>query len=168
MEKITTTQIAKQLKTSNNVITNACKKCLPNKKITKGKATFFLEEEVAIIVDYLKKNSNRNDLTTYKTGLIGLKTTKDNQLKISKQYNSFKELSLEDKIKITLKQQADIINEMNNENIQLKQENKEIKQHNYKISTALQSFINLSNKEYEEKQDGRNEENKKIYWWNND
>ena len=69
-EKITTSDIAKQLNTSNNVILNAVKKCLPEKIIENGKKTYFNKEETATILNYLKKSSNRTDLTTYKTSLI--------------------------------------------------------------------------------------------------
>jgi len=64
---ISTTEFAKQLKTTNDVILSNAKKCLQNKKIENGKITFWNKEEVTIIIDYMQKNNNRTDLPTFDT-----------------------------------------------------------------------------------------------------
>jgi hypothetical protein len=68
--KLSTTQLAKMLKTSNKVITENTKKCLPNKIIENGKLTFYNEAEVTVLIDYMKKNNNRVDTPTFTTSSI--------------------------------------------------------------------------------------------------
>ena len=55
-ELITTKQLAEQLGTRPNVITENAKKCLPNKKIENGKATYWTQAEVTVLIEQLKCN----------------------------------------------------------------------------------------------------------------
>ena len=60
--KITTRQLAEQLGTRPNVITENAKKCLPNKKIENGKPTYWSKAEVTVLLEFMKSNNNRTDL----------------------------------------------------------------------------------------------------------
>jgi prophage antirepressor-like protein/phage antirepressor YoqD-like protein len=66
-EVISTTEFAKQLKTTNDVILSNARKCLPDKTIENGKTTYWDKKEVTLIIDYMQKNNNRTDLTTFDT-----------------------------------------------------------------------------------------------------
>lgn len=64
---ISTKQLAEQLKISPKAVRENAKKCLPNKTIVNGKPTYWNEEEVTVLLDYLKGNTRgqgaRKDLT---------------------------------------------------------------------------------------------------------
>lgn len=80
---VTTKELADQLGTKSNVITENAKKCLPNKKIENGKVTHWTEAEVTILLDFMKANNNRKDLDL-SDRLIGASTTLTPALKIKK------------------------------------------------------------------------------------
>ena len=80
---VSTKELAARLGTRPNVITENAKKCLPNKKIENGKATFWNEEEVTILLDFMKSNNNRTDLDL-SNRLIGTSTDLTPALKIKK------------------------------------------------------------------------------------
>ena len=114
---VSTTEIANMLNTSNKVILENAKKLFPNKQFENGKTTFFNEKEITILLDKLQNNnSNQYDLNRSSKGI---NTTSTNDLIITKQYNNFNQLSIQDKIKFSFQCQADIIKELN--------ENKELK-----------------------------------------
>lgn len=166
-EKITTKQIAEQLRTTKNVILAIAKKCLPNKKIEKYKTTYFDEKEVSIIINHMKKVENSSQNRSVKL-TEHLKTVKTNMIikqEAQESLNNLKQLPIKDKIQASLLLQQDIIKELNNQNIQLQQENKQLKDKNKIYINGLKSFINLADKEYEEENDKRTEKNKKLYWW---
>ena len=54
--KITTRELAEQLKTSPKVILENAKKCLSNKRIANGKPTYWSKEEVTVLVEFFKGN----------------------------------------------------------------------------------------------------------------
>lgn len=60
---ITTRELAEQLGTSAKVILENAKKCLPNKIIENGKPTFWDKAEVTVLLEFMKINNNRTDLT---------------------------------------------------------------------------------------------------------
>lgn len=60
---ISTRELAEQLGTSPKVVLENAKKYLPNKKIENGKATYWTEAEVTVLLDYAKANSHRVDTT---------------------------------------------------------------------------------------------------------
>lgn len=62
---ISTKQLATQLHTSSKVIIENAKKCLSNKKIINGKPTYWNEEEVTVLLDYLKSNSSNHASDLY-------------------------------------------------------------------------------------------------------
>ena len=72
-DQITTKELAEQLGTRSNVITENAKKCLPDKKIENGKATYWTKEEVTILLEFMKTNNNRTDLDL-SNRLIGTST----------------------------------------------------------------------------------------------
>lgn len=53
---ITTRELAQQLGTRPNVITENAKKCLPNKKIENGKPTYWSKAEVTVLLEFIKSN----------------------------------------------------------------------------------------------------------------
>ena len=53
---MTTKEIAEQLGTRPNVITENAKKCLPDKVIENGKTTYWTQAEVAVLIEQLKCN----------------------------------------------------------------------------------------------------------------
>lgn len=59
---MTTAQVAEALHTSNKVILENARKCLPNKHIENGKPTLWTQEEVTILLECLKGN-NPNQYT---------------------------------------------------------------------------------------------------------
>lgn len=75
---MSTREVAEQLKTSSNVITNTCKKCLPNKKIRHGKPAFWNKEEITVILRYLQDNRTCNP--TYNNLIISTRTSKSDEL----------------------------------------------------------------------------------------
>ena len=60
---LTTKELAEQLKTSPKVILENAKKCLPNKQIANGKPTYWSNAEVTVLLEFMKINNNRTDLT---------------------------------------------------------------------------------------------------------
>lgn len=69
--KFSTGDIAKLLATSNKIVLENAKKCLPNKRIENGKTTYWTKEEVTILVDWMNKNpnTNTNDLYVERKGV---------------------------------------------------------------------------------------------------
>ena len=61
MNNLPTRQVAEQLGTSPKVILENSRKCLPDKVIVNGKATKWSEQEVTVLIDFIKNNSHRND-----------------------------------------------------------------------------------------------------------
>lgn len=80
-DQVTTKELAEQLGTRSNVITENAKKCLPDKKIENGKATYWTKEEVTILLEFMKTNNNRTDLDLSHR-LIGTSTDLSPALKI--------------------------------------------------------------------------------------
>ena len=61
---MTTKELADQLNTSSKVILENAKKCLPNKTIENGKATYWNESEITLIIEQMKtSNPNQNTFT---------------------------------------------------------------------------------------------------------
>lgn len=79
---MTTAQVAQQLGTKPNVITENAKKCLPNKRIENGKPTYWTQAEVTVLLEALKaNNANQHNLSR---SLIGYSTDLTPALKIKK------------------------------------------------------------------------------------
>lgn len=131
---MTTREIAEYLKTRSNVITENAKKCLPNKVIKNGVTTYFNEKEVTVLLEFMKHHSNRNDLTTYKTGLIGAKTN------LSDDFDFFKLQQQKDLIQKQLDEYRDKrIKELTTQNKQLCAELGKEKEYRSIKSVAMQT-----------------------------
>ena len=121
---MTTKEVANQLNTSPKVIIENARKCLPNKVFENGKQTFWTEEEVTILLEFVKINSNRTD-TTFTTGSKGMITALTNTLQIEFAYKQIEELH---------KQIEGILK---NENEKLKVENEELKDKSKSLEIEL-------------------------------
>lgn len=122
---VSTTEIAKMLNTSNKVILENAKKLFKEKEFKNGNTTFFNEKEVAILIDKIQ-NNNSNQYNLNSTSKA-VNTTATSDLMVAKQYNNFSQLSIQEKIKFSFQCQADIIKELNEKNIELTNENKDLK-----------------------------------------
>jgi phage antirepressor YoqD-like protein len=80
---MTTAEIAQQLGTKPNVITENAKKCLPNKRIENGKTTFWTQEEITILLDFIKSHKVGAGVNL-SNDLIGVYTDLTPALKIKK------------------------------------------------------------------------------------
>lgn len=79
---MTTKEIAEQLGTRPNVITENAKKCLPDKVIENGKTTYWTQAEVTVLLECMKSNNaNQHDLSR---SLIGISTELTPALKLKK------------------------------------------------------------------------------------
>lgn len=79
---MTTKEIAEQLGTRPNVITENAKKCLPDKVIENGKTTYWTQAEVTVLLECMKSNNaNQHDLSR---SLIGTSTELTPALKLKK------------------------------------------------------------------------------------
>ena len=87
---ITTRELAQQLGTRPNVITENAKKCLPNKKIENGKPTYWSKAEVTVLLEFMKSNNNRTDLDL-SNRVIGTSTDLTPALKIKKAFELMQE-----------------------------------------------------------------------------
>ena len=86
---ITTKELAEQLGTKPNVITENAKKCLPNKKIVNGKPTYWTQAEVTVLLEHMKSNNaNQHNLSK---SLIGVSTELTPALKIKKAFELMQE-----------------------------------------------------------------------------
>ena len=81
---MTTKELAEQLHTSSKVILENAKKCLPNKVIENGKATFWNEVEVTVLIDCLKNNAQTNSKDLYLQSKGAISTDLTPALKIKK------------------------------------------------------------------------------------
>lgn len=63
-QTVTTRELAEQLKTSPKVILENAKKCLPKKIIENGKATYWTQAEITVLIEQMKtSNPNQNTFT---------------------------------------------------------------------------------------------------------
>lgn len=87
---ITTSELAKQLGTTNDVIINVAKRCGINKEIRNGVVTYWSEQEVTQIINELKngnKSNNRSfELTQRLENTATSITIKENFLRATKDY----------------------------------------------------------------------------------
>jgi phage antirepressor YoqD-like protein len=86
---MTTKELAEQLGTRPNVITENAKKCLPGKKIENGKTTYWTQAEVTVLLECMKSNNaNQHDLSR---SLIGTSTELTPALKMKKAFDMAQE-----------------------------------------------------------------------------
>lgn len=77
-----TKEVAKQLNCAINTLRENAKKCLPNKIFENGKPTYWNEEEITIVLEFMKKNSGIGAGTTLSNELTGISTTLTPALRI--------------------------------------------------------------------------------------
>lgn len=82
---MTTKEVAKALGINEYSVIRIAKKCLPNKMFEHGKPAFYSEAEVTIMLDHVKHNNNRTDLTST-TGCGSLSTSLELDLQLKKAY----------------------------------------------------------------------------------
>ena len=90
-KSISTKELAEQLNTSSKVILENAKKCLPNKKIENGKATYWDEMEVTIILDWIKTHDGNHSSDLYFESKGEKTTTLTPALKIKKAFDLMQE-----------------------------------------------------------------------------
>lgn len=81
---ISTKELAEQLNTTKDVILANAKKCLPNKIIEHGKATFWNKAEVTVILDYMKNHTSNNRSVELNSTVANTTTDLTPALKIKK------------------------------------------------------------------------------------
>lgn len=86
---MTTKEVAEALKCNIKTVRENAKKCLPNKKIENGKPTFWNEAEITVLLDFMKNNNNRTDLTCT-TRCTGLETSQSKIFEIKKAYEQMR------------------------------------------------------------------------------
>lgn len=85
-ETMTTKELAEQLGTSPKVILENARKCLPDKVIENGKPTYWSKAEVTVLLEFMKANNNRTDLT-FTTVVKATSTDLTPALKIKKAFD---------------------------------------------------------------------------------
>lgn len=127
---ISTKQLAAQLHTSPKVIMENAKKCLPNKKIVNGKPTYWNEEEVTILLDYLKSNSSNHASDLYFESKGKTNTSLTPALKVQQFISSidYNDESAVDMVTATITAlSSNLIAALHGENKNLVKENKMLK-----------------------------------------
>ena len=81
---ISTKSLAERLNTTKDVILANAKKCLPNKVIEHGKATFWNKAEVTVILDYMKNHASNNRSVELNSTVANTSTDLTPALKIKK------------------------------------------------------------------------------------
>ena len=109
-EKITTSELAEQLGTKNNVILDCAKRCGIQKKIKNGTPTYWDEEEVTFILEEFKKGNRSNNRSFQLTERLEKTKTsisiKENFLKATKDYIDLLE-SEKQQLQIDLQQEKE-------------------------------------------------------------
>lgn len=123
---ISTSELANKLNTTKDVILAVVKKCLPNKEIKHGKATYFNEMETTIIIDHMKNNVSNNRSVEFNSTVSIATTSKDNQLKMYKLNEESKTLDIQQQIQLAFQMQANVIKTLNENNDLLKQINNDL------------------------------------------
>lgn len=88
---MTTKELAARLNTSPKVILENAKKCLPNKTIENGKATYWSKAEVTVLLDCLKGNQKTHSSDLYFESKGALTTELTPALKIKKAFDLMQE-----------------------------------------------------------------------------
>lgn len=121
---MTTREVAETLHCDVSAVRRNAKKCLPNKIIENGKSTFWTEKEVTVLLDFMKTNNNRTDLTCATVAQVA-KTSLTPVLKVQQGLQQAQEnaTTIEQKMQIAqagMKALADAMALLKAENEQLK------------------------------------------------
>ncbi|MDR1498712.1 MAG: hypothetical protein LBS34_00285 [Rickettsiales bacterium] len=124
--EVTTKQFAEQLKTTPKVILSNAKKCLPNKKIEKGKVTHFTEEETTVILECLKGNNPNQSTFTGAVKVVNTELTPVLKIK-----NIVDSISTEEEENLLIQASMQLlnkkVNKIQSENKNLLEQNKDLR-----------------------------------------
>lgn len=123
---ISTTEIANMLNTSNKVILENAKKLFPNKEFENGKTTFFNEKEISEII----KNIDYDNSQAKEPLLVGkgkIKTELMLKEELQEQIEQAKQLPKQEKLTLALSTFQSLLEDLQKENKEVKQENKDLK-----------------------------------------
>lgn len=81
---VTTKEVAEALNTTKDVVLANARKCLPNKQIEHGKATYWTQAEVTILLDYMKLHTSNNRSVEFNSTVENASTDLTPALKIKK------------------------------------------------------------------------------------
>ena len=88
---ISTKELAEQLKTSKDVIIANAKKCIPNKVFVQGKATYWNNAEITVLLDYMKSHTSNNRSVELNSTVANSSTELTPALKIKKAFDLMQE-----------------------------------------------------------------------------
>lgn len=148
---VTTTQLAKQLKTTNDVILDVAKRCKINKEIKNGRPTYWNEEDVSIIIKNIGKSNASKEALVQAKGQT--KTTLMIKEEAQQGIENIQKLDLQEQAQAslflcmdTLKKLVERNDELTNwKNEKLAIENKEYK--NKELRTKINRLIRQKAKE---------------------
>lgn len=83
---VTTKEVAEALNTTKDVVLANARKCLPNKQIEHGKATYWTQAEVTILLDYMKLHTSNNRSVEFNSTVENTSTDLTPALKNQKGY----------------------------------------------------------------------------------
>ena len=127
---ISTKQLVAQLHTSKDVVISNAKKCLPNKKFVHGKPTYWSEEEVTILIDYMKTHTSNNRSVEFNSTVSKVSTSLTPALKVQQFISSidYNDESAVDMVTATITAlSSNLIAALHGENKNLVKENKMLK-----------------------------------------
>ena len=108
---MTTGEVAEALGVSIRTVQRNAKTCLPNKEIVNGKPTYWSEEEVTILIEYMKRNNNRTDLAST-TVVEAAETSLTSKLIANSLYKDCKGLPEVEKIRLAEQLFKDALNSL--------------------------------------------------------
>lgn len=81
---MTTKEVAEALNTTKDVVLANARKCLQNKQIEHGKATYWTQKEITILLDYMKSHNSNNRSVEFNSTVENTTTDLTPALKIKK------------------------------------------------------------------------------------
>lgn len=123
---LSTKDIAHKLNTTKDVILAVVKKCLPNKEIKHGKATYFNEMETTVIIDYMKNNISNNRSVELTQQLENTKTDLMIREEFQHQIMQAKALPKQEKLTLALSTFQSLLEDLQKDNEQKQQEINEL------------------------------------------
>lgn len=139
---MTTAEVAQQLGTKPNVITENAKKCLPNKRIENGKTTFWTQEEITILLDFIKSHKVGAGVNL-SNDLIGVSTDLTPALKIKKAMELVTTKELAEMLGITPRSIQITVEELTKNNSQVFREIQRNSQGGYLFNEAQATAIKI-------------------------
>ena len=109
--KMTTKEVAEFFKTTKDVVLSNAKKCLPNKDIEHGKATYWSKAEITVLLDYMQQHTSNNRGVEFNSTVQNTSTDLTPALKIKKAFDLMQEGYQEelDRLKAENERQAQLL-----------------------------------------------------------